>query len=268
MSSCLLAESSFSKQIADYQEKCLIGNGSFGRVYKYFSLSNKRYCAIKKIPKKSLKKGCPPPNLSKVYSEISVHSNLNHENIVQFYEWFDDSDFVYLVLELCSYGSLNQLLKKLSNSCLNSSSPLNLETSQYFMKPLLTYLQIRSIVKQICNGLKYLHKNGIVHRDLNLNNILISQMSGHESDIKIKIADFGLAFNQQATLNQTSKGFDTPIGNTICGTPGFISPEVWQQTSQVSTVSDLFSLGSILYSLVTGIVPKGELVRNNILIPQ
>ena len=83
------------------------------------------------------------------------------------------------------------------------------------------------------------------------------------SDIKIKIADFGLAFNQAASMDHFSKNFELPIGNTICGTPGFISPEVLQQTCQVSTASDLFSLGSIIYSLVTGIVPNGELVRFN-----
>lgn len=131
--------------------------------------------------------------------------------------------------------------------------------------PVLNYQMIRKIVKQICHGLQYLHRNNILHRDLNINNILLkSRYSGSskccssKDAVTIKICDFGLALDMRH--REDTRGIPNGIGTTICGTPGFISPEVWRQTLPVSPASDLFSIGSILYSLISGVTsPNGDL---------
>ena len=242
----------FPRSILAYQEKDVIGNGSFGQVCEYYCFTNRQICAIKRIVKQ--RKGAPPLNLSKIFTEISIHSKLRHPNIVRFYEWFDDPKHVYIVLELCPHGSLNQLIKKRRRP---TQLPSNCSNNKEYIAPILPYDLIRSIVGQLAQGIRYLHFHEIIHRDLNLNNILVASYS--DSNIVVKIADFGLAFCKFASTN-TLPAFEGPVGNTICGTPGFISPEVLQQASNVSPASDLFSLGSIVYSLITGIVPKHRIV--------
>lgn len=128
---------------------------------------------------------------------------------------------------------------------------------------------IRAVLRQLCDGLSYLHRNGIVHRDLNINNLLLKKPISLESKssithLDLKIADFGLALdlnqNENNRMFDKRKGIVGKAGSTICGTPGFIAPEVWRQTKLVSPASDIFSLGSILYALVKGVKsPKGDL---------
>lgn len=162
-----------------------------------------------------------------------------------------------------SNSDLNGL--RASPSSFKSDHQLSSSLSSSAITPILPYPLIRSVLRQLCKGLDYLHRNNIVHRDLNANNILLETRVNLDSrrahlDIKIKIADFGLALDMESMSVDRKKGFLTGPGTTICGTPGFISPEVWRQSSTVSPASDVFSLGSILYSMLTGVTsPKGDL---------
>lgn len=108
--------------------------------------------------------------------------------------------------------------------------------SIYFVLQTMNEPQTANILMQIVNGLLYLKKNNIVHRDLSTANILLT------SDFKVKIADFGLA----ADANEKH--------NTMCGTPNFISPEVLSRTSH-GLQSDVWGLGCIMYALLTGQAP-------------
>ena len=198
----------------------------------------------------------------------SIHLRLKNDNILQLFNVIEDSVNVYLVLELCFGGTLAQLIQQTTKQ--NKSSKQNSFESKRnkYLSPVLDYCLIRNIMRQLCCGLDYLHRNAIVHRDLNLNNILIVHPFERFDDIVIKIADFGLAIdlNSCSLQHLSSKPhreehvIPLPMGTTICGTPGFISPEVWSQMQTVSPKSDIFSLGSILFSCIAGYTPKGGLV--------
>lgn len=205
------------------------------------------------------------------------------------YKVIEDDEYVYLVLELCSGGTLKGILRSTLDALKRHSSSKRLpfrkidsesnlkkldnskSTSNNTFEPVLPLDFIRAVLRQVCDGLSYLHRNGIVHRDLNINNLLLKKPVSLESkssiiQLDIKIADFGLALDQNQNETRPfdkKKSLLGKAGSTICGTPGFISPEVWRQTTPVSPASDIFSLGSILYSLVTGNTsPKGDLNLN------
>lgn len=277
----------FGDKIEDYDLESLIGNGSFGRVYEAVCKKNGRRCAIKRIAKKSSKHQVAP-TMAKINAEVTIHLRLKHPHILELFNVLEDDDFVYLVLELCPGGSLNQFVKKLledrndldkyrksksDDALLKKSSRSGCRVTsrgggdaREFVRPLVPFRLIRCILSQLCECLLYLHSSGIVHRDLNLNNILLLNTPSLTSpSVTIKICDFGLALDLNSAARQVSatphkSSTSMPDGKTICGTPGFISPEVWSQSEPASTSSDLFSVGSITYSLITGLTPKGDLV--------
>lgn len=99
-------------------------------------------------------------------NEIKLHKSLHHPNVVELFHCFEDKDNVYIFLELCENQSLNELIRVRSN----------------FITP-----EIQSFLLGIVNGLKYIHSQKIIHRDLKLGNIFI------DSKFNVKIGDFGLA---------------------------------------------------------------------------
>lgn len=118
--------------------------------------------------------------------EIKIQSFCNHENIVKLYDCFDDEDHLYLLLEHMSDGTLFDLLKK---------------------SKVLTDIQTSCIVKQVAQGVKYLHDHGIAHRDIKPENIVMSSGVG-------KLCDFGWA----AICNERRR--------TYCGTFDYAAPEI------------------------------------------
>lgn len=125
--------------------------------------------------------------------EISIHQTLNHKNVVGFYGFFDDPQNVYIILELC-----RKRVNKLNNYTRRSFA----EASVYFnmvvvifqsmmelhkRRKALTECETRYYMKQILDGVNYLHQHKIIHRDLKLGNLFLSD------DLQVKIGDFGLA---------------------------------------------------------------------------
>ncbi|CAG2165989.1 unnamed protein product [Oppiella nova] len=257
----------WSHRIGDYSMVGSIGKGSFGQVFKAIhkptaddsdgsAAEECKYCAIKSIEKKC------SPNLGKILTEVSIHLRLKNDNILQLFQVIEDKSYVYLVLELCFGGTLTQLIHTSAKQWKASH-----KTRDNCLQPILDYKLIRNIMRQLCRGLDYLHRNAIVHRDLNLNNILLLRAFDKNTDLVVKIADFGLAIdlNSSSAQHLSSKPhreehvIPLPMGTTICGTPGFISPEVWSQMQTVSPKSDIFSLGSVLFACIAGYTPKGGL---------
>ena len=89
-------------------------------------------------------------------------------------------------------------------------------------------------MKQVISGVEYLHKEGILHRDIKLGNILIKSST-------VKLADFGLAIKYR----------DNEVPRQLCGTPNFLAPEVYRLKLH-STASDIWAVGCVLYSLLVG----------------
>lgn len=190
-----------------------LGKGGFARCFEMTDLSTNRVYAGKIIPKTLLQK---QHQKEKMRQEIEIHRNIYNKNIVKFYSSFDDENFVYILLELCSRRSLMELHKR---------------------RRAVTEPEARYFFKQITEAVKYLHDNNIIHRDLKLGNLFLND------NMDIKIGDFGLATR-----------YDGERKMTLCGTPNYIAPEVLCKTGHSFEV-DAWSMGCILYTLLVGKPP-------------
>lgn len=209
-----------SIQLADsidgYEKLELLGKGGFACVYHARCLRTGYQVAIKEIDIWTMKK---QNMIDRVRQEVKIHSQLKHPSILELYTFFEDCQHVYLVLELCHNGELLQYLKRSGNK--------------------LSEIEARYIIRQVVEGLLYLHKHNIVHRDMTLTNLLLTK------DMRVKIADFGLA----TQLNSKDEKH-----MTMCGTPNYISPEVATRSSH-GLETDLWGLGCLLYTLLVGHPP-------------
>ena len=200
-----------------------IGQGSYGDVYLAYNIYTNEKVAIKKLYKTN-----DILTESEIINEIEILKKLNHPDIVKILEFYKTDQAYYLINEYCPGGELfHKVEQKLSET------------------------QISVIFKQILSGLSYLHSKNIVHRDLKLENILISDteyvsITGEEY-LDIKIIDFGNA-----------KFFEKSItNNSIVGSSYYMAPEIFMKKS--GKESDLWSAGVILYMLVVGSPPfRGE----------
>lgn len=150
-------------------------------------------------------------------------SNLSHQNIVEVYDVGEEDGEYYIVMEYLSGKTLKQLLKK---------------------RETLTLTEVIDIMSQITDGISHAHSSYIIHRDIKPQNIMI------EDNGLIKITDFGIAMALNATqLTQT---------NSVMGSVHYLPPE--QASGKNSTIkSDIYSIGILMYELITGNVPfKGD----------
>lgn len=165
----------------------------------------------------------------RVRNEVALHRKLRHPNILNLYHFFEDDDRVYLVMELCSRGEIYSLLRRRRQENGGAAG-------------VLSENEARGILRDVVAGLKFLHSRGIIHRDLKLSNILLSE-SG-----EAKIADFGLA------VGTTTNDFGDSQERTICGTPNYLAPEILNKLNY-GRAADIWSLGCLLYSFLTGKPP-------------
>lgn len=199
-----------------YTRGKLLGRGGFAHCYEAIENESGRVYAVKVIEKKALK----PKTQAKLKSEIKIHSSLQHDHIVKFEKFFEDSNNVYIMLELCTGQTLMDLQKR---------------------KRRLNDLEAQYLMMQTLEGVKYMHEHNIIHRDLKLGNLLLTDK------MVLKIADFGLAAQLE---------FDGERKRTICGTPNYIAPEILDGGSHGHSFEvDTWSLGVILYTLLVGKPP-------------
>lgn len=156
----------------------------------------------------------------RVRQEVAIHARLKHPSILELYTFFEDTNYVYLVLELAQNGALHRYL-------MDKQKTLN-------------EFEAANILSQVVNGLQYLHSNSIMHRDMSMSNLLLS------TTMHVKIADFGLA----TQLDQHYESKHT----TLCGTPNYISPEVASRSTH-GLPADIWGLGCLLYTLLIGRAP-------------
>ncbi|XP_032787305.2 serine/threonine-protein kinase PLK4 isoform X2 [Daphnia magna] len=206
----------FGNSIEDYEFYEQVGKGGFASVHRAICKTNGIPVAIKMINKKLMQAA---GMVNRVRQEVAIHSRLSHPSILQLHAFFEDSDFVYLVLDLCENGEFQRYLKSLGH-------PLNED-------------EAREVMIQLLEGMLYLHSHNILHRDLSLANLLLTK------EMKIKIADFGLA-------TQLSRPDEKHM--TMCGTPNYISPEVATRSSH-GFEADVWGLGCLLYTLLVGRPP-------------
>ncbi|CAL7939082.1 unnamed protein product [Xylocopa violacea] len=198
-----------------YILKKLLGTGAFSEVRQAESKERPgEMFAVKIIDKKALK-----GKEDSLENEIRVLRRLQHPNIVQLLETFEDKHKVYLVMELVTGGELFDRI---------------VEKGSYTEK------DASGLIRQVLEAVDYMHDQGVVHRDLKPENLLYYSS---DEDSKIMISDFGL-----------SKTEDSGIMATACGTPGYVAPEVLAQTPYGKAV-DVWSIGVISYILLCGYPP-------------
>ncbi|KTW29897.1 hypothetical protein T552_01101 [Pneumocystis carinii B80] len=208
--------------IKDYYLLQKLGRGAFGDVFKAMPLKGKlknENIALKIINKAKL---TSQTHRRRIVNEIYIHSSLEkHKNILDFYTSFEDHQYIYIVTQLCSQGSLYSFIQ-----------------TQPFL-PLKENI-VKKIMKEIISGLIFLHSHKIIHRDLKLSNILLDKNN------VAKIADFGLS-----TILQN---FSDEEPMTLCGTPNYISPEIIAHRP-CGLASDIWSLGCIFFCLLDNSPP-------------
>uniref|UniRef100_A0A672PE86 MAP/microtubule affinity-regulating kinase 3 n=1 Tax=Sinocyclocheilus grahami TaxID=75366 RepID=A0A672PE86_SINGR len=157
-------------------------------------------------------------SLQKLFREVRIMKTLHHPNIVQLFEVIETEKTLYLVMEYASGGEVFDYL-----------------VSHGRMKE----IEARAKFRQIVSAVHYCHQKNIVHRDLKAENLLL------DADANIKIADFG--FSNEFTLGNKL--------DTFCGSPPYAAPELFQGKKYDGPEVDIWSLGVILYTLVSGSLP-------------
>ena len=201
-------------KIRKYIKGKLLGRGGFAYCYEYKCVDNNKIFAIKVINKDNIKL---PRQRQKLMSEIKIHKSLHHSQVVAFEHNFEDEKNVYILLEICRHQTLNELYKR---------------------RKTLTEIEVQCYIIQLIKGLQYLHSHKIIHRDLKLGNLFLTDK------MELKIGDFGLA---------TKLDYDGEKKRTVCGTPNYIAPEVLE--GEHSYEVDVWAIGIIIYTLLIGKPP-------------
>jgi len=194
-----------------------IGQGGMATVYKAYQPSMDRNVAIKVLPGQLAES---PEFAARFQQEARFIARLEHPHILPVFDYGEDNGITYFVMRYLDAGSLKDRM---------AAGPLSL-------------MEIDRVFTQLADALGYAHGRGIIHRDLKPANALI------DSDGNLFLTDFGIAKLLESAsprLTQT---------DAIMGTPAYISPEQ-AQAQPVNQRSDIYSLGIILYELVTGRVP-------------
>lgn len=231
----------------------MLGKGAFATVHQIATKMDGRLLAAKELEKRRFMKNGMLDK--KIDNEMKIMQGLRHPNIVEFIEYHDQGDFLYIIMEFVRHGDLQAYL--------NQGGPLK--------EPM-----VRTMAQQILNALNYLHRSQITHRDIKPDNILIADLD----PFTVKLSDFG--------LSKVVKHDETFL-KTFCGTLLYCAPEVFpdyghgghkgvkrrrgtKQYSSYSSSVDIWSFGGVLWYALCGEPPfkgiadaTGEAMYHNIM---
>lgn len=210
------------KQLANFRIERVLGRGGMAQVYYGQDVKLQRPVAIKVIDARYRDN---PQYARRFVTEARAVARWRHENIIQIYYADDQDGLYYYVMEAIDGPDLASVL---NNYAARGEK--------------LPHAEVLRIGKSIASALDYAHKQGIIHRDVKPSNVFLSK------DGRVVLGDFGLALD----LNQGSSG-------EAFGSPHYISPEQARRSIDAVPQSDLYSLGVILYEMLTGVVPFDDL---------
>ena len=199
-----------------YQFKRVIGHGHFGTVREALRLGDEG----NRVAIKSLRKEAMGSNVVLLRRELLIIRSLDHPNIVKYYETYEDSKYLHVVMELCEGGDL---------------------FDHVICQTSLTEEEVSRIMRKLMHAVNYMHEMNICHRDLKPDNFLYASK---EPEADIKVADFGMATGFAATGDSL---------NSVVGTPYYIAPEVLK--GLYGKECDIWSLGVVMFFLLSGEQP-------------
>ncbi|KGN58835.1 serine/threonine-protein kinase ATG1c isoform X1 [Cucumis sativus] len=206
-----------TRVVADYLVGRQIGSGSFSVVWHARHRVHGTEVAIKEISMSRLSKKLQ----DSLMSEIFILKRINHPNIIRLFDIIEVPGKIHLVLEYCRGGDLSFYIQQRHGRIPEAIA--------------------KHFLQQLAAGLKILRDNNLIHRDLKPQNLLLSTSEEHSV---LKIADFGFARSLQP------RG----LAETLCGSPLYMAPEI-MQLQKYDAKADLWSVGAILFQLVTGRTP-------------
>ncbi|XP_065368643.1 serine/threonine-protein kinase 10 isoform X2 [Calliphora vicina] len=206
-----------------------LGDGAFGKVYKALNKETTQYAAAKMCILEAV------ADLSDHMVEIDILSEIKHPNIVELYEAFYIDLKLWMLIEYCDGGALDSIMVELEK-------PLN--------EPQIAY-----VCKHMTEGLDFLHKNKVIHRDLKAGNVLLTMEGG------VKLADFGVSAKNKHTLQK----HDTFIGTPYWMAPELVLCETFRDNPYDQQV-DIWSLGITLIELAQMEPPNSEMSPMRVLL--
>ncbi len=221
--------SSEQPQIAGYQILSEISRGGMGTVFRAVQLSANRQVALKVLTQGKF--ACEKNRL-RFEREVELTARLEHPNIARIYDSGIHKGMYYYTMELFEGQRLDA----------------------YVHKRRLSQEQILDLVYIICQAVGHAHQRAVIHRDLKPSNIIVTD------DGQPHLVDFGLA----RTVLESDKGLTVSVDGDIAGTPAYMSPEQAQgEIDALDTRTDIYSLGVILFQLLTGRLPYDDSGSNN-----
>ena len=209
------------RQLGDYRIIGVIGRGGMASVYRGYDVHLQRYAAVKVIGAHLVTDDDHEDYRQRFIREARAIARLNHPNIVSVYQFGEIDGLYYMAMVLIEGRNLSQIMKEQAAS-----------------GHLLPRQQVARIIRDIAAALDFAHANGVIHRDVKPSNIMIT------ADGQAILTDFGLALS-------ASEG---TIGNTF-GSAHYMAPEQAVSSAAVVPQSDIYSLGVVMYQLLTGRVP-------------
>ncbi len=209
------------RKLGDYTIQEMLGQGGMARVYKGYDEKLDRYAAVKVIDAHLVARETESEYRERFRREARAIARLNHPNIVKIYQFGEDGPLYYMAMELVSGRDLRQIIR---DHTVKSDT--------------MDYAEVMRVMNDITNALDYAHKEGVIHRDVKPSNIMVAP-SGQSI-----LMDFGLALSVP----------EGTLGSTF-GSVHYIAPEQAVSSARAVPQSDLYSLGIVLYEMLTGRVP-------------